>query len=131
MKTAILTRDKDTGKETLGTLVCETFKCKTLELPWKDNKSKISCIPKGEYIVKWTFSPLFMKYTYEVQNVPGRTGIRQHPGNYFFNFLGCQTFGTGYTDLNKDGELDILNTTATLKKFADFTNREPYKLIIK
>lgn len=51
-----------------------TFQCKTLELK--------KCIPDGTYKVKWTFSPRFMKYTYELQNVKGYTGIRIHSGNY-------------------------------------------------
>jgi hypothetical protein len=38
---------------TLGSLVDARggLIAKTLELPWKDNQRKISCIPEGEYLV--------------------------------------------------------------------------------
>lgn len=133
MKTAILKR-LDIGTETLGDFTCENFKCKTLELPWKDNKSSISCIPKGEFIVKWTFSPRFKKYTYEIQSVKGRFSIRIHKGNYASlkksDVEGCILMGIGYVDINKDGVVDIINSTATIASFEKFMNKEDFKLII-
>lgn len=53
------------------------------ELPDHDNAPGISCIPAGTYRVKWTWSPSFRKYTYQIMNVPGRSGIRIHAANYF------------------------------------------------
>lgn len=126
-----LTRVKDTGKETLGVLTYGDFSCKTLERPWKDNKPNISCIPKGEYICKYTFSPKFMKFTYQIMNVPNRSGIRIHSANFFFDLLGCISLGDSYKDFNSDGEVDLLNSRATIKKFETLLNNKDFKLIIK
>lgn len=126
-----ITRKTDTGNETLGELVYEDFKCLTLERAWKDNKSNISCIPKGEYLVKRTFSPKFVKYTYEVQKVPKRSGIRFHSANYWFDLNGCIALGTAYKDLNSDKETDILNSRATIKQFETLLQGKDFKLIIK
>jgi hypothetical protein len=126
-----LKRFRDDGVQSLGDLTIGSFSCKTLERPWKDNKSNISCIPKGTYQVKWTFSPRLFKSTYEVQNVPGRSGIRWHKGNYFFNVDGCILLGTEYGDLNHDKWADILNSEITIKKFEDFMERKEFTLVIK
>jgi len=129
--TVTITRNGDDGVQTLGTLEYNWFVCNTLERPWKNNAHNISCIPKGEYTVKWTFSPKFMRYTYEVQNVPKRSGIRFHLGNYFTDISGCFLLGNGYKDLNKDGRLDIINSTVTIKTFEQLLNKQDFKLIIK
>lgn len=124
----ILIRTKDTGKETLGELRYKNFSCKTLELPWKNNKPDISCIPKGTYTCKYTFSPKFLKYTYEVKNVAGRSGIRLHSGNYFFQIQGCILIGSAFTDLNKDGEVDVINSRDTVNKFETLLNKADFIL---
>lgn len=126
-----LTRGYGDDKQQLGDLFIQGFRCKTMELSWKDNKQNISAIPKGEYEVVWTFSSRFMRYTYEVLNVPNRSGIRIHTGNYFFQIQGCILLGDSYGDLNKDKHADIRNSTKTLKAFEDFMSRKPFKLIIK
>lgn len=64
----------------------------TLELPWLDNKPKISCIPTGEYICKKTISQKAGR-TYEVTNVPGRSGILFHAGNEPKDTEGCILLG--------------------------------------
>ena len=130
MKTVTITRKSDNGVEILGRLTTEGFSCKTLERPYKDNKPMISAIPKGNYEVKWTFSPKMLHYTYQVINVPTRSGIRIHKGNYFFDIEGCILLGSAYTDLNKDGKLDIINSTTTIKAFEYFMNKEPFLLQI-
>lgn len=130
MKILNLTRKSDNGVETLGELIGTGFNCKTLERPWKNNMSGISCIPKGSYLVKWTLSPRLLRFTYEIQNVPGRSGIRIHKGNYFFDVEGCILLGTGYSDINKDGQVDIINSTAMIQFFEKVMNKEPFTLVI-
>jgi len=129
--TVTITRNEDDGVQSLGILEFEGFKCNTLERPWKNNAPNISCIPKGEWLVKWTFSPKFMRFTYEIQKVYGRDGIRFHPGSYFYDISGCILLGNGYKDLNKDGRLDIINSTITIKTFEKLLNKQDFKLIIK
>lgn len=133
---AILQRRKDNGQQTEGRLVVykkdtdTLFTCETIELAYKNNQTSVSCIPTGEYQVKWTYSPKFQKYTYEVTNVPGRSGIRFHPANYARSLEGCIALGDTFKDIDKDGLLDVVNSTITVKKMEDFMERVPFKLIV-
>lgn len=119
------------GYETPGELTIKqggaTFQCKTLEL--------LKCIPKGIYDVKWTFSPRFMKFTYELQNVKGWTGIRIHSGNYAWgkqvDTEGCILLGELFQDVNKDGVADIINSRKTIEAFERFMGKKSFKLLIK
>ena len=63
--------------------------CHTLERPWVDNKRNVSCIPAGTYPVRKRFSPKFQRELYEVRDVPDRTHIMFHAGNWITNSLGC------------------------------------------
>lgn len=130
-----ITRERGNSKETTGSLVAQngqsTFTCKTLELPWLNNAQDISCIPTGEYKVKWAFSPRFFKYMYHLQNVKGRSGIRIHVGNYYTDIQGCILLGNGFKDLNKDNVLDIVNSKITVEAFQKFMGKEEFLLVIK
>lgn len=78
----------------------------TLELPWKNNQRRVSCIPEGEYLVKKHHSPKFKK-SFWIQDVPARSEILIHAGNYYTQILGCVLPGLGFTDINGDGEKDV------------------------
>ena len=54
--------------------------CKTIELPWKENQRRISCIPEGIYKVRKRLSSKF-KWHLEVMNVKNRELILFHPAN--------------------------------------------------
>ena len=54
--------------------------CKTIELPWKNNQRRISCIPEGIYKIRKRFSPKF-KWHIEIMNVKNRDYILFHPAN--------------------------------------------------
>lgn len=115
---AVLTRQPSSDKQTLGELVLfdgdkKIFSCKTLELPWKDNKRQVSCIPKGEYEVVFRDKGKFRRH-YHVKNVPGRTWILIHTGNYHSQILGCILVGNAFSDINADGYLDVINSRKTL-----------------
>ena len=76
---------------TIGNLDCwvgikSEFECKTVELPCKNNARQISCIPKGNYIVRKRWSQKFnwhLKVYHEngVECVQGRSMILIHIGN--------------------------------------------------
>lgn len=107
------------------------FDYKVLELPWKDNKRSISCIPEGEYTVTKMQPTEKRPYVYFwVRNVPGRDGILWHPGNYTRQIKGCHLPGKAFKDLDKDGIPDVTETTATLKKLAEILP-DKFQLIIK
>ncbi len=78
---------------TLGTngklFINNVFCCYTIELPWRNNQSNISCIPTGSY-------PLVERSTKKrgthllVKNVPNRSLILIHPANNALTqLLGC------------------------------------------
>ncbi len=77
---------------TMGRLILPSGKVlSTIERPWLNNKSNISCIPPGEYLVKWLPRSGSGKYkrVWHVQNVPGRTGILFHSANLVRHLQGC------------------------------------------
>ncbi len=66
---------------TNGKLECEgKLICNTIELPWKDNETKVSCIPEGKYFIRKRYSQKF-KWHLEVMNVENRSLILFHPAN--------------------------------------------------
>lgn len=78
---------------TLGTngklYINGVFCCYTIELPWRNNQSNISCIPTGTY-------PLVKRTTKKrgphllVRNIPNRTLVLIHPANNALKELhGC------------------------------------------
>jgi len=117
---AILTRQPSSEKQTLGELVLykdgkAVFSCKTLELPWKNNQRKVSCIPTGVYdVVFRDVSHSKFKRHYHIKNVPNRTWILIHTGNYYTQIEGCILVGNAYADINKDGYQDVINSRVTL-----------------
>lgn len=52
----------------------------TIELPWRENKKRISCIPEGTYILRKRYSEKF-KWHFVLLDVPNRSGILIHPAN--------------------------------------------------
>lgn len=136
MRRVKIQRGKSTDQGTSGLITTDSGKSWfTLELPWLDNKSGVSCIPAGEYKVLWTKSPRLHKYTYEIVNVPGRGGIRMHSGNfagsppYLTHSLGCPLIGCRVGVMNK--QLAILGSKIAVMMFENEMERKPFILEIK
>lgn len=115
-----IVRNLDNRVQTLGNLYIDEdgvvlFGCKTLELSNKGNQPRISCIPKGIYSVKKRLSPSLGKCLH-ILDVPNRSFILIHSGNFYTQILGCCLVGDSYKDVNGDGHLDILNSKKTLQK---------------
>ena len=128
-----LSRD---DKQTLGVLAIGTMSWKTMELGWFNNANDISCIPPGRYTCKWTRSNRLSKlkgedvFTYELQNVPSRDGIRVHSANFFFSLRGCLALGKDFVDINQDGYNDLVSSKIAIKEFNDFLNKQDFELTI-
>jgi hypothetical protein len=54
--------------------------CYTIELPWRENKRVVSCIPEGRYQLARRYSKRYGHHLL-VQDVPGRSLILVHPAN--------------------------------------------------
>lgn len=100
-----------------------------LELPWKANEPRVSCIPSGVYPMKWTFSPKFNRKTWELRNVKDRTAIRIHAGNYagphLTDSLGCILPCLKWDDINDDGVMDGTSSKRALALLED--RLKPYE----
>ena len=110
------------------------------EPPERSNEPFYSCIPPGEYLVEMDDSPRYGR-VYHVRNVPGRTDILQHVGNWSgdkrlgfkTNSDGCQLFGERLGSLRVNGRWQraVLRSGATMERFFEYMNGEPYMLTIR
>jgi hypothetical protein len=105
--------------------------CNTIELPWRENEAKVSCIPKGKYFIEKRYSKKY-KWHLEVLNVPKRKFILFHPANNAKEeLLGCiapvtklSGPGLGLMSRKAFGKLKTLVYKA-------LDNKESVELIIK
>jgi len=104
---------------TIGRLETPGFRCLTLELPWLDNCKGVSCIPAGTYNYNIAKSPRSGDLVLWLENVPDRSHIQIHAGNYTRQIKGCILVGDSIKYLDHDGILDITNSGVTLKKLID------------
>lgn len=89
-----LIRDDQNDICTLGYLLDGDERiAETLELPWRDNKRGISCIPEGTYQCHLADSPSRGYPVYWLQNVPGRQDVQIHIGNFTKDIRGCILVG--------------------------------------
>jgi hypothetical protein len=96
----------------------------TLELPWKNNQPKFSCIPEGEYEYRIAKSPRLGTDVIWIDDVQGRTSIQIHTGNFTSQILGCILVGNAISDINNDGILDVSQSKLTFDKLLSNISRE-------
>lgn len=125
-------REPDQTRQTLGTFSITEgnnilYTCKTIELPWRNNERKVSCIPNGVYKTIRHRSPSYGE-CFWVQNVPGRSEILIHHGNYAASInpktgtpdtKGCILPGEKHADVNADGIPDVTSSVNTMKKLRE------------
>ncbi|ANQ47404.1 SH3 domain-containing protein [Flammeovirga sp. MY04] len=111
----------------------EIFCCDTLELPWKENKNRISCIPLGHYKATFRTIGAYANRSFHIQEldggeVKGRSHILIHSGNFFTDTKGCVLLGRGYADISlkkrniqQDNVLDLLNSGNTISELIGLT----------
>ena len=100
------------------------FELKTLELPWRDNKTNVSCIPEGMYKVNRD------KYGnhqfYAIEGVVARSAIEIHIGNTVADLLGCIALGEEFTP-----DYNLANSRKALLSLLDFVGDEIFILHIR
>ena len=114
-----LSRDRYDGKEgVVGILKNGSkFLAYTLELEWRDNQRRRSCIPKGTYEIAYRdFGGYYNRYNerfddhkkgvLELQNVKDRSDILIHIGNRPKDTLGCILVGSE-ADTNKKAYIEV------------------------
>jgi hypothetical protein len=117
---------------TNGKLKCKGKSiCNTIELPWRENETRVSCIPEGKYFIKKRYSQKF-QWHLEVLDVKNRSLILFHPANNALQELnGCIA---PVTKLSGPG-LGLMSRKAfnKLKKivYKALDNKESVELIVK
>lgn len=129
-----MTRLTESATRTLSRLEVYSGTTKTgsftiLELPWRDNTKNRSCIPAGEYVVKRRGSPTYGDHL-AIQNVPDRTDILIHWGNFPKDTEGCLIVGTGFSDIDNCGELEVTASRAAMKELYRLAKGDNIKLVI-
>lgn len=104
---------------TLGYLQDKTTSnilCVTLENPWLENQTNISCIPEGSY-ESIPYSSIKYPNVWELQNVKNRSKILIHAGNFERDTQGCILVGRTIADYNS--EKMVTHSRNTLNKLRD------------
>lgn len=102
----------------------------TLELPWRQNQTNVSCIPPGAYVAHWLERSGSGKYrrVWHVRNVPGRTGILFHAGNLPEHTWGCILPGLRFGEAV---EPSVADSVAGLNRMRDELEGENFLLVIR
>lgn len=59
-----------------------------------------------------------------IKNVPMRSNILIHVGNYTSDILGCILVGDSVRDINNDGKYDVTNSRNTFNKLMNLLPEE-------
>ena len=116
----LIERYPHSKKETIGSgFVLENdfikYEFNTLELPWKNNEKRVSCIPIGDYKVVKRRSKKYGNH-FHILDVPNRSYILIHNANFYTQILGCVAVGSDLSDINGDNEIDVIDSVNTLEK---------------
>lgn len=130
-----LIRERTSLQGTEGTLIVNGHQFFTIELPWKNNQSNISCIPDGNYPCAIKHSKKF-GIVYQLEDVPDRVGVLIHSGNfagstddgYLTHSHGCIIIGNARGSIK--GQQAVLYSKPALHDFMDITNGEPFLLVV-
>lgn len=134
MRIVKIERFESTDHGTFGRIEFEGHSFYTLELPWRDNRNDISCIPSGQYVCRITKSPRFKRDMYLVEGVQGRFGIRIHSANLAgdttkglrSHLNGCIAIGESRGTMGRQKAL--LQSQPAVRKFEELLDRKPFIL---
>ena len=141
MKKAELQRLESSDEGTFGILRFENDEYVNYfyagELPWRDNRSNVSCIPTGTYTALWTRSPRFGRCMYLVDKVKNRGGIRLHAANFMGDeekgfkkqLHGCIALGEKLGWI--EGQKAILVSKPAMRRFEKIAGGDPFELVIQ
>lgn len=120
---------------TYGVLIDNKPFCLTLELPWKDNRQDVSCIPAGEYLCNRTVR-LKVGQTFEILQIPNRSDVLIHKGNNVWESRGCLLLGEQFEDsVAPNGKSIVTSVLSSGKAYSEFitrlTGQDQFKLVIK
>lgn len=128
MMTFTLTRSALGPISTPGVLECPnddgtSLEFATLELPWRQNAPKISCIPAGRYQVVFAWSDRWNRLVPWLVGVPHRSAIEMHVGNVPRDTDGCIIVGS------EAAENAVLRSQKALARFEAWLGRAARELV--
>ncbi len=131
-----LIRFKSSDQGRLGLFLLDSFEAKTIELPWKDNRPNVSCIPTGLHKCEYRYSRKY-KGHYHITGVPNRTWILTHNGvwagdvekGYRTHSAGCVIMGKYHGKYK--GQDCVFVSRITLRRLVNFMKKEPFELEVK
>ncbi len=135
---AILVRLETSDQGTFGRLYLDNNEAfYTMELPWRDNKSNVSCIPKGTYTAHFIYADHFKKKVYCLDRTSPRWGICIHAATYagdvskgYRNHLaGCIALGENIGTM--EGQKCLLLSRPAIRRFEDLTQGQVLTLEIR
>lgn len=130
-----LVRRETSDAGTFGVFTGEGLEFHSAELPWRDNAVRMSCIPAGRYVCR-PYSSRKFSDVYEVRDVPGRTAILIHAGNFAgdtarglrSDVQGCILLGLGRGEI--EGQPVVTLSRAALNKLRAVVGRRSFELVI-
>lgn len=118
----------------------------TAELPWRDNKPDISCLPLGRYLCEWDWSPKRKRNIFFIrEDYKDRDAFQIHSGNYVgdtakkdpktglqykADAFGCILLGNVFLGDSNGGQKMIGDSKAALSRFESLMKQEPFYLNI-
>jgi hypothetical protein len=131
-----IVRKEFSDQGTKGVLITSESHCFTLELPWRENRPNVSCIPSGTYYVEMRRSPRLGKH-YWIKDVQDRSWVLIHSGNlagdiekgYISHVQGCILLGSKYGLIKN--QLAILFSKPTVSAFENYMEEKPFILNIQ
>lgn len=115
MISATLTRTEARDGGTFGHIVLPSGRTlATVELPWRDNQPRVSCIPAGSYLCRPRPYHRGGYDAIEVCDVPGRSAILFHVANWPTDVLGC--IGVGLSRGVVDGRYGVRSSRAAFNR---------------
>jgi len=110
-----------TPEGTFGRLTVGGNTFYTVELPWKGNKPRQSCIPESRYPLRMRESNVVSRSSgneftrgWEICDVPDRSYIMLHPGNWPSDLLGCVAPGLTFGVIG--GKIGIGSSRSAFRK---------------
>ena len=119
----ILQRFKEDKNQSTGTLTVldrngwPVFTCPCIERGNKSNQRYISAVPPGKYRMVLEYSRKFKRKLWELKEVPGRSEIKIHVANFWYELNGCIAPGSYLTKLNGDVYEDLGASRRALNDF--------------
>ena len=140
---ALILRAPSTDQGVFGMARAGRFAAYSGELPWRENRPMISCVPPAPqeqsafFDCIWAWSPRFKRNTYRLVAVPDRSGVLKHGANLMGDVaLGLKAQLNGCIALGErlgwiGGQRALLLSLPAIRRFDEYMGYKPFRLEIR